>query len=135
MSEKIRYKSFMNDLVATNTTQTLTPKPRRGRPAGQFNYHKDCVLRYLQEYIVKNDAPYEGTNDELAQAIGAWGNDAGRIGVSPRQVARYLRKLQDEITAEGKPRIEIVLHRHRALQGGYFTKRRIQVNEAKLVQI
>lgn len=136
MSEKIRYKVFMSDLVVTNQSLDLNqPKPKRGRPAGQFNYHKSCVLRFLQEYVATNDAPFEGTNEELAAAIGSWGNDAGRIGVSPRQVARYLRKLQDEKTSEGKARIEITLHRHRALQGGFFTKRRIHVNEVQLVQI
>lgn len=128
----------MSDLVVTNQSLDLShpvSKPKRGRPAGQFNYHKSCVLRFLQEYTATNDAPYEGTNDELSIAIGAWGNDAGRLGVSPRQVARYLRKLQDETTSDGKPRIEIALHRYKGPQGQYVTKRRIHVNEAQLVQI
>jgi hypothetical protein len=110
-------------------------KPKRGRPAGQFNYHKDCVLRFLQEFVATNDAPYEGTNEELASAIGTWDNESGRMGVSARQVARYLRKLQDETTADGKTRIEITLHRYKWPQGQYGTKRRIHVNDVKLVQI
>jgi hypothetical protein len=136
--KKIRYKSFMKEILNTSpdTTQLLTEvqekKPKRGRPVGQFDYHKHVVLKYLQDYAKVQSRPFEGTNEDLAKAIGEWGEHF-RVGVSPRQVARYLRKLQEETLPDDdkKPRVEISLHRFRHSSGGFGTRRTIVVNDLR----
>lgn len=120
-------------MKATETDTTL-PAPKRGRPAGQFDYHKLCVLRYLQKVHAETGMPFEGTNEELASAIGEWG-DHWRVGVSARQVARYLRRLQEEKLQSGDWRIEISLFRYRTPSDGFATRRRIHVNDLKVIDI
>jgi len=106
------------------------PTKKRGRPAGQFDYHKLLVLQYLQNYSQTHGAAFEGTNEELAEAIGEWGEHF-RVGVSPRQVARYLRRLQEETTPDGKPRIEVALHRYKVANGSFGSRRVVHVNDLR----
>lgn len=125
-------KEILN--IANNAVQIVANEQpaavKRGRPAGQFDYHKHLVLQYLQTYTQKNGVPFEGTNEELSQAIGEWGEHF-RVGVSPRQIARYLRKLQEETLADGKTRIEIVLRRFKHANGGFGSRRLIHVNDLR----
>lgn len=108
---------------------------KRGRPRGQFEYHKAMVFQYLKEFTGKTGLPFEGTNDELAKAIGEWG-EHWRVGIGGRQLARYLRKLQEEQTTDGKPRIEVTLSRYKDVNGGFGSRRKIIVNDvAHVTQI
>jgi hypothetical protein len=120
--------------IAPNVLEVMAEyqekKAKRGRPTGQFDYHKLMILKFLQAYTEKQGVPFEGTNDELAQVIGEWG-EHWRIGVSGRQMARYLRKLQEELTPEGKPRIEVAITRYKSVNGGFGSRRRIHVNDLR----
>lgn len=121
-------KEILN--IAPDALQVIAEKKsKRGRPSGQFDYHKHLILQYLQSYTQQNGVPFEGTNEELAQAIGEWGEHF-RVGVSPRQIARYLRKLQEE-QHDSKPRIEIVLRRFKHANGGFGSRRLIHVNDLR----
>lgn len=120
--------------IAPNAIEVMAEdqakKAKRGRPSGQFDYHKLVVLQYLQNYTNTHGVPFEGTNEELAQAIGEWG-EHWRVGVSARQIARYLRKLQEETTPDGKSRIEVVLRRFKHAGGGFGSRRLVHVNDLR----
>ena len=118
-----------------NQLQVPTRKGR-GRPSGQFDYHKLCVLKYLQAYSAENDqAPFSGSNKELSESIGEWGK-TWRVSVSERQVARYLLKLQAETTSGGIPRIEIYVTRHKVPNKPImYSKRYIKVNDTRPLNI
>lgn len=117
------------------SAEVAAPKRGRGRPSGQFDLHKLYVLRFLQEFTIQNNGePYQGSNDDLCVAMGEWGKHF-RVGVSPRQVARYLQKLQNETTAEGKPRVEVVINRYKGITGAFCSKRSITVNDTKTVNL
>lgn len=107
-------------------------KGHGGRPPGQFLYHKLCVLKYLQEYQATNGKPYEGGNDDLSMCMGEWGMQ-WRVGVSNRQVARYLSVLQSEkIPGTDTPRIEVSHKRFGAKRG---SRRMIVVNDLRPLNI
>jgi len=135
--KKFRYKGSMKEEIlniAPESVQAIGEEKqkatKRGRPAGQFDYHKLLVLQYLQNHTKTHGIPFEGTNEDLAEAIGEWGEHF-RVGVSARQIARYLRKLQEETAPDGKSRIEVALHRFKGANGTFGSRRVIHVNDLR----
>jgi hypothetical protein len=97
----------------------------RGRPKGQFDYNKLCVLKGLQEFSSVDRTPIRLSNDELCKFLQPW------LEASPRALARYLLALQSEGMGGGKvPRIEIYYRRVRS-----SFKRMIIVNDMNAINL
>lgn len=97
------------------------PKKRRGRKGGEFELHKHKLYEYLRD---KHPKGYGGTNEDLSvvahDIFDIWGRHF-RIGVTSRQVARYLRSLETEGV------INIKTARHRMGDNQWCNRRIITV--------